>query len=660
MVARISLDRSLVIRFGNVTYQLNRLLDDRRRIQFENQITGEYKTFELARFFAMLDAHQVTVVGGEDADCIQSGSDRKRQILDLSALPEKEKERLDFRIKIVRLLRKKGIRRGQRSEVTKAIKRFFEKGEWQKVWHKETPPSSSAVMNWMRDYEVSGGNAAALVSGNLHRRRTRTISEAVEEAMEWALKSFYLTRDRLSLTYAYDRLRKRLKEQSERKEIEEDEAKVSMATFQRRKDELDPYAVTVARYGSAYANHKFRYTVTGTCLPRAMARLEVDHTLLNWVVICDRSGIPLGRPTLTIVVDSYSGYIVGMYVGFYGAGITSVINALKNSIRPKHELATAAQTSAQWIAWGIGDCYLVDNGMEFHSSSLKQVAWDLSCDIEYCRVRSPWLKPSVERVFAELDYLPLTPGRVRKPEPNVLRVDPRKDALITLSDLCVGLVKFAVDVHAQRVNRRTLEQPLARFAESQERNPPPQIPETMRSLDLIAAMSKNLSVSSGGVEMLGLAYAGYEHKELMRSAGGQFRTLVKWNPENLGHIHVQHARTKEWVPLSCTRPDYAEGLSWHQHRLIRNHAREKLELDGSVDNFLAAKLSLYEVCAEPLLRRNRNLDKARADRFRQLSATTSTFHSATNAIPLPPKVLMAPEDTRVEPVESPNFETVVL
>jgi len=659
MATRVSIDKSLVVRHGRATYQFNRLFDDRRQIQFENQLTGEYRAYALTRFFAMLQSGDMAIVQGEQVINDFPGVDKKRQILDISALPEKEQEQLGFRIRVVRFLQKKGLSRGQRTEVSQAIKRLFEAGEWQQVWHKKTPPSTSAVLNWMRDYEISGRNPASLISGNLNRKRMRTVSVVVEEAMAWALKTYYLKKTRLSLTYAFERLGEKLKGMVARGELSRNEATVSMATFQRRKDELDPFAVTAARHSQDYANKQFRYTLNGTNVPRAMARLKVDHTLLNWVVVCDRTGLPLGRPTLTIIVDSYSGYIVGLYVSFNGPGLTTVINVLKNSIRPKHDIASAAETSKPWIAWGIGDCYLLDNGMEFHAYVFRRVAWELACDLEYCRVRFPWLKPHVERVFAELDYLTLVQGRVRKPDPNILAIDPKRDAIITLSQLCTGLVKFAVDHHASQVNRRTLEIPFERFAESMVRNPPPEIPDTMQGLDLIAAMSKTSTVSSGGVEFYGLSFAGLELRDLLRSAGGKFKTLVKWNPDDLGYMYVQDSRSKEWLTLTCTRSDYAQGLSWNQHRLIRDFTRNRLRLSGAVDNLLIAKQDLHELWMNPLARKNRDLNFDRARRLNQLCTTASTFQDHAAAGPLPPKATLAAEELTRETTLPPDFETVV-
>ena len=48
--------------------------------------------------------------------------------------------------------------------------------------------------------------------------------------------------------------------------------------------------------------------------------------------------------------------------------------------------------------------YVVDNGLEFHSKQFVLAAMELNTELQYCPVRQPWLKPSVERHFLELGY----------------------------------------------------------------------------------------------------------------------------------------------------------------------------------------------------------------------------------------------------------------
>lgn len=662
------LDRNLVVRFGNVTYQFNRKLEDGQVVQFENQVTGEYKTFGLSEFHSKVQTGVlIPVLGIQDDRLLNDQGKPAERVLDISALPAAVQEELGFRQSLVRYIRKKGIRRGQRTKIALCILDFFSSNEKKSGTSVKFPaksPSTSTVMGWMRRYEESGRNIASLLSGNVQRKRETRVHSEVESAMTWALDKCYLTRNQPSLQSAFDRLQIEMKALVEKRIVTAEQADISMATFHRRKDDLDPYMVATRRYGQVAAAHKLRVTMDGTIVTRAMQRYEFDHTLLNWVVICDRTGIPLGRPTLTVVIDSYSGYVVGMYVSFNGPGLTSVINVLKNAIRPKDDLVLAAGAENLWIAYGIPDCAILDNGMEFHAQIFKVIAWDLGMDLEYCRVRTPWLKPKVERFFATLDYLTLLEGRIYKPMANVLRIDPKKDAAITLSELCRGLVIFCCDIHGRTPNCRTLDLPFNRFAESMEKNPPPSLPVSTNGLDMIAAMSKSKVVAQGGVEFYGLNYTGYPLKELIDSAGGKFRSLVKWDPDNMGDMFVQHPRSQEWVNLPCTRPDYACGLTWNQHKLLRSFTRTDIKRSGNVDDLLRSKDRLRQVWMEPLARKNKSLEFEAAKRYAgKVTNGLGYINGVTSTTTIPlssPSRLIAEEDLVFDAAEIPMFETYSL
>ena len=69
---------------------------------------------------------------------------------------------------------------------------------------------------------------------------------------------------------------------------------------------MEPYFADKARYGDFFARVKYRTTFGINPISRAMQRYEIDHTTLDWVIICDRTGLPLGRPTLTLMADRFS------------------------------------------------------------------------------------------------------------------------------------------------------------------------------------------------------------------------------------------------------------------------------------------------------------------------------------------------------------------
>ncbi|MDG0832938.1 Mu transposase C-terminal domain-containing protein [Roseateles saccharophilus] len=421
---------------------------------------------------------------------------------------------------------------------------------------------------------------------------------------------------------------------------------------------MDAYRVIEARQGPARARMECRTTMDGTTAAYPLDAVEVDHTPLNWVVICDRTGLPLGRPMLTVVIDAYSNYLLGLYVSFYGPGLSSVSGAMRCAISPKADMVAGIKLEHRWLAEGIPDRTILDNGLEFHSPVFQRIGWELGSDFTYCRVRTPWLKPHVERFFATLDTITLTKGRIHKRVANVLNIDPTKDASVMFSQFVRGLVQFAVDVHPFKVNERKLAKPYDLFLEGLERTPAACFPHDMERIRLASALSKPKTVDQGGVELHGLPYGAGELLPMRERYGKRFKTWVKWDPDDMSRLWVQDPVDKHWVSSPCRWTDYAKDLSWNQHLLIRKFARQELKKNGSYEYLERARLRLHDHWMEAVAWKTQ-ADRKLAARFSgATSAKVFAGDSETPAPPPPPEPVSNEQVSTYAPAGAEEFETV--
>ncbi len=67
----------------------------------------------------------------------------------------------------------------------------------------------------------------------------------------------------------------------------------------------------------------------------------------------------IGRPYITLVMDSYSGCVTGFYLGFEPAGSHEVGLALRHVILPKH-YGTEYNLDKNWEIFGIFEYMLTD------------------------------------------------------------------------------------------------------------------------------------------------------------------------------------------------------------------------------------------------------------------------------------------------------------
>lgn len=570
--------------------------------------------------------------------------------VDLGTLTKEVRDGIERRLAYLDALQKGHVTRGQRKRVDVIVRATA-----RRIGDKK-PPSASTVMEWTRQYQRSGHNPLALRNGNSWRVRHRRTHERMERIISKCIRTVYLTRDRHTLQHTLDCIQRETKQLVLSGELEPHEAKISLATLTRRVREIDLFRRIAAREGMARARMACRTAMGGAGAAYPLQRVEIDHTPLNWVVICDRTGLPLGRPLLTIAIDAFSGYVLGIYLSFYGPGVSSVSGVMRNAVIPKTDFVRGVALEHTWIAAGIPDLMIIDNGLEFHSGSFKLMAWDLACDLMYCRVRTPWLKPHVERFFGSLDYLTLTRGRIRKRVANVMNLDPRKDAAIKFTDLVKGLIQYVVDVYPFDINERKLARPYDLMLEGMEDCPPAFFPGDIHALRLTSALSKELTLGPGGIELLGLPYGGPELLPMRKRHGERFRTLVKWDPDDMASIWIQDPTDRTWVESACRWSDYATSLSWNQHRLIRKFARECLKLAGAHEHLQAARLRLHDHWLDATSHKTAADTKLAAAYSGVTSARVMEPASAALPSPAPQCVIADTEVPPPMPREIPTFD----
>ena len=177
---------------------------------------------------------------------------------------------------------------------------------------------------------------------------------------------------------------------------------------------------------------------------------------------------------------------------------------------------------------------------------------------------------------------------------------------------------------------------------------------------MVSAMSKFLTVHQGGVELHGLPFGGAELLPMRKAHGTRFKTWVKWDPDDMSQVWVQDPSTERWVGSPCRWDEYANGLSWGQHLLIRKFARQELKENGAYEYLERARLRLHEHWQESISWKTRG-DQKLAARF---SGATSArvlgvSASATPDLRPPPLEPVSKEQAKTNSFVDPDDYQVI-
>ncbi|WP_013335053.1 Mu transposase C-terminal domain-containing protein [Gloeothece verrucosa] len=174
--------------------------------------------------------------------------------------------------------------------------------------------------------------------------------------------------------------------------------------------------------------------------------LKNKDSLLKPEIIRDRKGEPI-RPYLTVIMDSYSGCIMGYYLGFVAADSHRVALALRNAILPKPVQEKYGLIN-EWVEHGIPEYLVTDRAREFKSDHMKLVSTQL--DFKWKLRAFPSAGGLVETIFNQTnnEVLKNLPGYTGS------KVDERpknaeNHACMTFEELEKELVQYFVDHYNQ-------------------------------------------------------------------------------------------------------------------------------------------------------------------------------------------------------------------
>jgi len=641
----------LAFRRGARTYELVRELPD-GSWSYEDCHTRRPYTFPKHKLLKAIWAGDIKLIGCENSVPPEAKASSP-PLLSYESLKGAQLKDFQRKMAYVVAIRQAHLSRGMR----RAIERLV--GQVAQRLCDAKAPSSSTVMRWLRLFETHEQSPQVLVTGNAQRVRSSKLHPEMDRILSASIRKYYLTRDRHSLRHTLTMARTQAKSLVAAGKLTVEDTKLSLSTVSRRVQALDRYRVIEAREGSARARMETRTTMDGTTAQYPLDVVEVDHTPLNWVVICDRTGLPLGRPLLTVMIDAYSGYLLGFYVSFYGAGLSSVSGVVRCALMPKADMISSVKLEHTWLSEGIPDQFLLDNGLEFHSPVFQRMGWELGSHFTYCRVRTPWLKPHVERFFGSLDNLTLARGRVHKRVANVVNIDPDKDAAIMFSAFVRGLVMYVVDYHPFQINERKLARPYALMQEGMTRVPPARFPHDLERLRMVSALSKQLTVHQGGVDLHGMPFGSAELLPMRKAHGEKFKTWVKWDPDDMSQLWVQDPRDQQWVASPCRWGAYANGLSWNQHLQIRKFARQEFKNNGAYEYLERARVRLHEHWQESVSWKTR-ADQKLAARYSGATSARVLGGQCESLSPIPsPVEPISKEQIKSQPPINPDDFDVV-
>lgn len=431
-------------------------------------------------------------------------------------------------------------------------------------------PSNHTIAKWMKRFELHGNTVESLVPRTMHRGKAGyQLQPVVERIIVDCIDKQYLTKKRLSMKHAYDHVITTVENHNLYHGT--DYELPSRATVYRRLDDLMPYEEVKRRRGKEYADKKFRTVLHNLKLHYPLERVEIDNTPLDGFVLDDETLEPIKRPVLTLVIDCYTRMILGFAISIGGANLQSIFDALRMAILPKTWLRTKyPDIDNEWPCYGVGMHYVLDNGSEYFTKSLRQAIYELGGDVSFIPRRKAWLRGISERTQGTLNH-DLAESLDGKSFISIVqRGDYKsiKEANLTLSQVEELITKWIVNIYQHTVHRSLGKKPIDAWNESLDAFVP-RLPESIKQLDLTLSYRKTRTITHKGIELNRIPYNNTMLGELRRKIGDTFEATVRWTPSDLTKVYVEIPNSPEFLAVEAINADELAGLSLHEWKLIR-------------------------------------------------------------------------------------------
>ncbi|MGO3669843.1 MAG: hypothetical protein ACTJFQ_16425, partial [Vreelandella alkaliphila] len=236
-----------------------------------------------------------------------------------------------FKYKVIKLVNKRLNGGWTKKNVEPIIYELYNEGVIDKK------PGWQSVARWNAKYRVDK-NLLYLVDRRAIKNNFCDFNSFSKDTFFWdAIEKKYLTRVRGSVATTYqfykDLILVHNNENPDNKFVA-----VGRSAFYDRVKKLPPYICDLKRYGKRYADKKYRLINSFKKSTRVMERVEIDHTALDLILLDDTLNIPIGRPFITVLIDTFSKCIVGFYLSFRGPSYNSVRCAIINACLDKEDV----------------------------------------------------------------------------------------------------------------------------------------------------------------------------------------------------------------------------------------------------------------------------------------------------------------------------------
>ncbi len=318
---------------------------------------------------------------------------------------------------------------------------------------------ASTLYKWLKLYQEAG-HVSALVPNKPGRRTgVKLLSSDQEKLIETVIADEFLTKQRNKPQHIVEEVNRRARL-----------AKIPAPHPNTVRNRLKALSIrdTLRARGHRELARNLYDPIEGK-FPGAdfpLAIVQIDHTPADIILVDEAHRRPIGRPWLTLAIDTYSRMVVGLYITFEKPSSTSVAMCLANAICPKREYLAMLGVAGEWPVWGVMNVLHLDNAKEFRGAVLERGCEEYNIDLQWRPPGRPHYGGTIERMMGTMaNQIHKWPGATFSNPAKRKGYDSEAEAVLTLPEFERLVVDFIVNVYHQRRHAELGMAPIKRWAD---------------------------------------------------------------------------------------------------------------------------------------------------------------------------------------------------
>lgn len=287
-------------------------------------------------------------------------------------------------------------------------------------------------------------------------RGSNKLSPEVEKLISETLNVYFLTKQQIKYKIAYRELQLACRKAG--LEIPH------RNTFIKRAKTLPQELVVRRRRGE---NEALQYRLVkghfpGNDYPYAV--IQIDHTKLDIILVDEVDRISIGRPYITLAIETFSRMVAGVFISFDPPGTLGTGICISNVILPKDELLNKYDLKYRWPCFGVPSIIHLDNAKEFRGNVLKNTCNFYNIDLKFRKVKRPNYGGYIERLLGTLlEEIHALPGTTFSNPKALGEYDSEASATMSLADFEKWLLTLICGAYHNKIHSELGMSPLEKY-----------------------------------------------------------------------------------------------------------------------------------------------------------------------------------------------------